>query len=71
MRRRIRSAALPVHRHALPQLLVDGLLVALAYFLAFRLRFEDGLGGLNQRWGHLLSASIVGVVVATLLALAA
>ncbi|MGA9860036.1 MAG: nucleoside-diphosphate sugar epimerase/dehydratase, partial [Solirubrobacteraceae bacterium] len=42
-----------------------------AYFLAFRLRFEDGLGGLNQRWGHLLSASIVGVVVATLLALAA
>src|SRR5579884_3177885 len=40
MRRRIRSAALPVHRHSLPQLLVDGVLVALAYFLAFRLRFE-------------------------------
>src|SRR5437588_9058561 len=41
MRRRIRSAAFPVHRHSLPQLLVDGVLVALAYFLAFRLRFED------------------------------
>ena len=40
MRRRIRSAAFPVHRHSLPQLLVDGVLVALAYFLAFRLRFE-------------------------------
>ena len=39
MRRRIRSAAFPVHRHSLPQLLVDGVLVALAYFLAFRLRF--------------------------------
>src|SRR3982074_3238342 len=39
MRRRIRSAAFPVHRHSLPQLAVDGALVALAYFLAFRLRF--------------------------------
>jgi FlaA1/EpsC-like NDP-sugar epimerase len=39
MRRRIRSAAFPVHRHSLPQLVVDGILVALAYFLAFRLRF--------------------------------
>jgi FlaA1/EpsC-like NDP-sugar epimerase len=41
MRRRIRSAAFPVHRHSLPQLVVDGFLVALAYFLAFRLRFEN------------------------------
>ncbi len=43
MRRRISSAALPVHRHSLPQLLVDGILVALAYFLAFRLRFENAV----------------------------
>ncbi len=43
MRRRIRSAAFPVHRHSVPQLLVDGVLVALAYFLAFRLRFEDAV----------------------------
>jgi FlaA1/EpsC-like NDP-sugar epimerase len=42
MRRRIRSsAALPLHRHSLPQLAVDGVLVAVAYFLAYRLRFDD------------------------------
>jgi FlaA1/EpsC-like NDP-sugar epimerase len=42
MRRRIRSAALPLHRHSLPQLAVDGALVALAYYLAFQLRFNSG-----------------------------
>ena len=42
MRRRIRSAALPLHRHSLPQLAVDGALVALAYYLAFQLRFNNG-----------------------------
>ncbi len=42
MRRRIRSAALPLHRHSLPQLAVDGALVALAYYLAFQLRFDSG-----------------------------
>ncbi len=42
MRRRIRSAALPLHRHSLPQVLVDGALVALAYYLAFQLRFNNG-----------------------------
>src|SRR5450755_3481329 len=72
MRRRIRSAAFPVHRHALPQLLVDGVLVALAYILAFLLRFEDGLDTLSsQRYGHLLHTSIYGVVAVTLISLAA
>src|ERR1039457_6091945 len=71
MRRRIRSAAFPVHRHALPQLLVDGVLVALAYFLAFRLRFADGFNGSNHRYQHLLDASILWVVVVTLVVLAA
>ena len=33
--------ALPLHRHSLPQLAVDGVLVALAYYLAFQLRFEQ------------------------------
>jgi len=45
MRRRIRSAALPLHRHALLQLVVDGVLVALAYYLAFQLRFDKGPSG--------------------------
>jgi FlaA1/EpsC-like NDP-sugar epimerase len=45
MRRRIRSAAFPLHRHALPQLAVDGVLVALAYYLAFQLRFQHGPTG--------------------------
>jgi FlaA1/EpsC-like NDP-sugar epimerase len=43
MRRRIRSAAVPLHRHSLPQLAVDGVLVALAYLLAYRLRFDNGV----------------------------
>jgi FlaA1/EpsC-like NDP-sugar epimerase len=45
MRRRIRSAAFPLHRHSLPQLAVDGALVALAYYLAYQLRFEHGPTG--------------------------
>jgi FlaA1/EpsC-like NDP-sugar epimerase len=71
MRRRIRSAAFPVHRHSVPQLLVDGILVALAYYLAFRLRFEDGLGGANDRYGDLLTHTIWWVVPVALAVLAA
>src|SRR6202012_323800 len=68
MRRRIRSAAFPVHRHALPQLVVDGLLVALASFLAFWLRFE---GTFPDRYAHLLTDTIGWVVVVALIALGA
>ncbi|MGB8876593.1 MAG: nucleoside-diphosphate sugar epimerase/dehydratase [Solirubrobacteraceae bacterium] len=71
MRRRIRSAAFPVHRHSVPQLLVDGILVALAYYLAFRLRFESGFGGANDRYGDLLTHTIFWVVPVTLAVLAA
>ncbi len=45
MRRRLQSAAIPLHRRSLPQLAVDGALVALAYYLAFQLRFDNGPSG--------------------------
>ena len=65
MRRRIRSAALPLHRHSLPQLAVDGVLVALAYWLAYRLRF-DGPSGVPQRYEDLFDATFIPVVVGSL-----
>ncbi len=68
MRRRFRSAAFPVHRHSLPQLLVDGVLVALAYYLAFRLRFEDRI---PTRYEDLFETTIPWVVVGTIVALGA
>src|SRR3984957_4700596 len=60
MRRRIRSAAIPVHRHALPQLVVDGVLVALAYFLAFWLRFAGHPWGTHIRY-HDRSGAVVKI----------
>jgi FlaA1/EpsC-like NDP-sugar epimerase len=48
MRRRLRSASFPLHRHSLPQLVIDGVLVGLAYVLAFQLRFDRGLKGSYQ-----------------------
>jgi FlaA1/EpsC-like NDP-sugar epimerase len=42
MRRRITAPALALHRHSLPRLALDGALVALAYYLAFQLRFDSG-----------------------------
>ena len=63
MRRRIRSAALPLHRHALPQLAVDGALVALAYYLAFQLRFDSGPSG---QYEHLREATIWWVLLGSL-----
>jgi FlaA1/EpsC-like NDP-sugar epimerase len=67
MRWRIRSAA-PVHRHSLPQLLADGLLVALAYYLAYWLRFD---GSIVSRYSDLLGDTIGWVVPLTLVVLAA
>ncbi len=71
MRRRISSAAFPVHRHSLPQLMVDGLLVALAYFLAFWLRF-DGYphGRTAEKYDALVFPHILWVVALTLVVLA-
>src|SRR3954454_17979767 len=45
MRRRLRPSGVPLHRHSLPQIVVDGALVALAYVLAFQVRFDRGLKG--------------------------
>jgi FlaA1/EpsC-like NDP-sugar epimerase len=63
MRRRIRSAALPLHRHSLPQLAVDGALVAFAYYLAFQLRFTTKL---PAHYSDLRSDTIWWVLVGSL-----
>ncbi len=71
MSRRFRSAALPVHRHSLPQFVLDGLLVAFAYVLAFWLRF-DGLPGqrADAKYVRLLPHTVWWVVPLTLIVLA-
>ena len=53
----------PVWRHRLIQLAADALLVAAAYYLAFRLRFLDASSGIPERYDHMLANSI-GFVVA-------
>jgi FlaA1/EpsC-like NDP-sugar epimerase len=63
MRRRIRSAALPVQAHSFAKLLVDGALVALAYYLAFKLRFDRGV---PARYDELLGDTIVPVTVGSM-----
>jgi FlaA1/EpsC-like NDP-sugar epimerase len=70
MRRRIRSAAFPLHRHSLPQIAVDGVLVALAYWLAYRLRF-DGPSAVPERYHDLFRATFVPVVAGSMLLFAA
>src|SRR3954467_8608609 len=62
MRRRIRSAAFPLHRHSLPQLATDGVLVALAYYLAYQLRFDQGV---PDRYQDLFTATSLWAVAAS------
>src|ERR1700753_3118939 len=71
MRRRIRSAALPARRHSLLQFVVDGVLVALAYLLAFWLRFDGWPGRENHKYALLIDHTIWWVVPLALVVLAA
>ncbi len=64
MRRRLRSAAFPLHRHSLPQLAIDGALVAAAYYLRYRLRFDAA--HVPHKYDHLFDSTIIFVVVAAL-----
>ena len=45
----------PVYRNRSLQVAADLLLVALAFFLAFRLRFLDDPGGIPERYRTLLA----------------
>jgi FlaA1/EpsC-like NDP-sugar epimerase len=68
MRRRLRSAAVPFHRHTLPQLAVDGALVALAYWLSYQLRFDNGPRGvyarlLDRTWWWAVLLALVAFVL--------
>ena len=67
MRGRLRAATAPVHLHALPQVLVDAALVAVAYFLAFRLRFDQGV---PDRYQDLFEATLPWAITATVAVLA-
>ena len=61
MPRRIGPAAvLPVHRHSVPQVLVDAGLVALSYYLAYQLRFD---GAVTPRYQDLLERTFAFAVI--------
>jgi FlaA1/EpsC-like NDP-sugar epimerase len=69
MRRRITAPALSLHRHSLPRLALDGALVALAYYLAFELRFDNGPKGRYEKlfertFWWVLGGSLVVLLVA-------
>ena len=55
MRRRLRSAAVPLHRHSVPQVVVDGVLVGAAWYLAFKLRFDNGV---PRRYENLFESTV-------------
>ncbi len=63
MRRWPRLASLPVHRHSLTQLAVDAALVAVAYYLAFALRFDRGV---PDHYQALLERTLPWVIVGDL-----
>jgi FlaA1/EpsC-like NDP-sugar epimerase len=59
----MRSATFPLHRHSFPQVVLDAVLVALAYFLAYRLRFD--VGHVPHRYEQVFERTIAWTVVAS------
>ncbi|HEX5893512.1 MAG TPA: polysaccharide biosynthesis protein, partial [Solirubrobacterales bacterium] len=57
----------PVYRHRLIQIAADSVLIAAAFYLAFRLRFLDAPGGIPDRYQEMLVQSIGFVVLGTLI----
>jgi FlaA1/EpsC-like NDP-sugar epimerase len=66
MRRRMRSVTVPVHRHSLPRVVMDAVLVALAYYLAYELRFEDVPGGVPEHYAELRANTVAFVLAGNL-----
>src|SRR4051794_38698958 len=64
MRHRLHRARMPLHRHSGAQLAMDGALVALAYYLAYSLRFD---GDIPETFADLLVATMPYVVAASLI----
>ena len=67
VRCRVERLKHPVYRHRLSQLAADAVLIAAAYYLAFRLRFLDAPGGIPERYDHMLANTIGFVVVGQLI----
>jgi FlaA1/EpsC-like NDP-sugar epimerase len=61
----------PVYRNRLLQLAADGVLVALSFYLAFRLRFLDDPRGLPHRYEVLFAQAVAFVVIGKLAVFAA
>jgi FlaA1/EpsC-like NDP-sugar epimerase len=61
----------PVYRNRVLQVAADGCLVALAFYLAFRLRFLDDPHGLPNRYEELFAQSVGFVVAGKLVVFAA
>ncbi len=57
----------PVYRHRALQVAIDAALVALAFYMAFRLRFLETEGGVPERYQDMLWHSIAFVVAGKLI----
>jgi len=64
----VRRAAFPLHRHSLPQVAVDAVLVAVSVLLAYRLRFDTDI---PVRYEDLLRATLLPTVGMSVIVFAA